>query len=167
MQSEIHSLTNSSATGYYTDAYTPSAAAPLEIKINVTDNKGLPSLLGMASSSKDAAFVGIKKLAAQIAFMSAYFLLGMLYYSHSDLRWGWGESLYFILVSITTIGYGDEVVTADHDKLFTIGASMPSRTCHYNGAESINTNAVLCPSPSSICLRGHSFCIWNDRRHAW
>jgi len=53
----------------------------------------------------------------------AYFAIGIIYYKYlsAHLDWNVLQSTYFITVSITTVGFGDVVVTSQRDKLFTVG----------------------------------------------
>ncbi|KAJ8608764.1 hypothetical protein CTAYLR_007807 [Chrysophaeum taylorii] len=50
-----------------------------------------------------------------------YLWFGVLYYKLvSKLEWDLYQSVYFITVSLTTVGYGDLVPTSQRDKLFTV-----------------------------------------------
>lgn len=44
---------------------------------------------------------------------------GTVFY-HFTEHWKWLDSLYFCVVSLTTVGYGDIVPTTDAGKLFTV-----------------------------------------------
>ena len=45
-------------------------------------------------------------------------IVGMLYYNQVE-DWGWVDSLYFSITTLTTVGYGDLSPTSDGSKLFT------------------------------------------------
>lgn len=65
---------------------------------------------------------GLKEPEFQVLFSLAFFtiLSGTLFYSRfEDLRWL--DSLYFSVITLTTIGYGDFVPSTDLGKAFTIG----------------------------------------------
>jgi voltage-gated potassium channel len=44
---------------------------------------------------------------------------GMVFY-HAVESWGWIDSLYFTVITLTTIGYGDLSPTTPGSKLFTV-----------------------------------------------
>lgn len=46
--------------------------------------------------------------------------VGTVYYRIAE-GWSWIDSIYFSVVTLTTIGYGDITPTRDISKLFTIG----------------------------------------------
>ena len=55
----------------------------------------------------------------QISVIFFFYLFGCIYYYHAE---GWEpiESMYFITVTITTVGYGDFHPTTDSSRLFTM-----------------------------------------------
>ena len=53
----------------------------------------------------------------------AVVLLGAVIY-HQLEGWDWLDSIYFVVITITTIGYGDLVPTKDITKLITIFYSL-------------------------------------------
>ena len=62
-----------------------------------------------------------KRQSALLLVLSTYLLIGYIYYNMlSSLHWNAAEYLYFVAISITTVGYGDDVVEDDVDKLFTV-----------------------------------------------
>ena len=64
----------------------------------------------------------IRKYAAElqkILTVVVFYLLGVLYYSSAE-GWSTTDCLYYITVSITTVGYGDYAPTKDNSKVFTI-----------------------------------------------
>lgn len=65
---------------------------------------------------------GLKEPEFQVLFSLAFLtiLSGTLFYvRYEDLRWL--DSLYFSVITLTTIGYGDFVPSTDLGKVFTIG----------------------------------------------
>lgn len=48
----------------------------------------------------------------------AVIMLGTVFY-HSYEAWGWIDSFYFSVISLTTVGYGDFFPTTTISKLFT------------------------------------------------
>lgn len=46
-------------------------------------------------------------------------LIGTLFYRLVE-KWSWVDSLYFTVVTLTTVGYGDLAPTGDMSKLFTL-----------------------------------------------
>jgi voltage-gated potassium channel Kch len=51
--------------------------------------------------------------------MAAMLLVGMVFY-HFVEHWSWLDSLYFCVVSLATVGYGDLVPTEPISKIFTM-----------------------------------------------
>ncbi len=47
------------------------------------------------------------------------YIVGAFFY-HSVEGWSWLESIYFMTVTFTTVGYGDIVPKTDYGRLFTI-----------------------------------------------
>ncbi|WP_214844959.1 potassium channel family protein [Exiguobacterium sp. s150] len=65
---------------------------------------------------------GLKEPEFQVLFSLAFLtiLSGTLFYArYEELRWL--DSLYFSVITLTTIGYGDFVPSTDLGKAFTIG----------------------------------------------
>lgn len=55
-----------------------------------------------------------------IAFLALSVLsVGVVFYHHIE-KWSWLDSLYFSVITLATVGYGDLVPTTDFGKLFTI-----------------------------------------------
>jgi len=53
------------------------------------------------------------------AFVVLTLMIGMIFY-HTVEGWSWVDSLYFCVIMLTTIGYGDLHPTQDVSKLFTV-----------------------------------------------
>ena len=49
--------------------------------------------------------------------------LGSVVY-HNVEEWGWLDSVYFVVMTVTTVGYGDLVPLTAMGKIFTIGFSF-------------------------------------------
>jgi len=49
--------------------------------------------------------------------------LGTVFYVFME-KWSWIDSLYFCVITLTTVGYGDIVPVTDEGKLFTIFFSL-------------------------------------------
>ncbi|RHB46921.1 potassium channel family protein [Exiguobacterium sp. AM39-5BH] len=65
---------------------------------------------------------GLKDAEFQVLFSLALLTIGsgtLFYVRFEDMRWL--DALYFSVVTLTTIGYGDFVPTTDIGKVFTIG----------------------------------------------
>lgn len=56
----------------------------------------------------------------QLGTVFVFYLVGVLYYQHAEEDWSLADCIYFITVSITTVGYGDFAPTKDNSKVFTI-----------------------------------------------
>lgn len=55
-----------------------------------------------------------------IAFIALSVLsIGVVFYHHIE-HWSWIDSLYFSVITLATVGYGDLVPTTDWGKLFTV-----------------------------------------------
>ena len=62
-----------------------------------------------------------RRWALLVLFTIVYYTVGCLYYKFgSDLDWNILQAVYFTTISITTIGYGDEVPYTDQDRVFTM-----------------------------------------------
>lgn len=57
----------------------------------------------------------IKNLSVIIIFL---LIVGMVFYNQVE-HWGWVDSLYFSITTLTTVGYGDLSPSSDVSKLFT------------------------------------------------
>lgn len=62
---------------------------------------------------KDPEFRGLLLLVALIL------VVGTVFY-HNIERWNWINSLYFSVITLSTVGYGDLAPTTDIGKIFTI-----------------------------------------------
>jgi voltage-gated potassium channel Kch len=51
--------------------------------------------------------------------LAAVLLVGMVFY-HLEEGWGWLDSLYFSVITLSTVGYGDFSPTTPLSKLFTM-----------------------------------------------
>lgn len=49
-----------------------------------------------------------------------FYVVGVLWFGYSDTEWDWFTSVYFITISVTTVGYGDVVPETDRDKIFVM-----------------------------------------------
>lgn len=56
---------------------------------------------------------------ARIASVIGYYVLGVYFY-HITENWTIIDSIYFVTVSVSTVGYGDYHPTTDTGRLFTI-----------------------------------------------
>lgn len=45
--------------------------------------------------------------------------IGVVFYRHVE-NWSWVDSLYFCVITLATVGYGDLTPTTDIGKLFTV-----------------------------------------------
>lgn len=63
--------------------------------------------------SKDKEFRGLLEFAVLILISGTFFY-------HAAEHWGWLDSLYFSVTTLTTVGYGDLRPTSDISKIFTI-----------------------------------------------
>jgi len=54
------------------------------------------------------------------ALIFAFYALGVAYYCSSPLGWSVPHSIYFISISITTVGFGDFYPDTAQDRLFTM-----------------------------------------------
>jgi voltage-gated potassium channel len=75
----------------------------------------LVRMLGRALA--DPATRGIVFLAGAIL------LIGTVFYANAE-GWRWLDALYFSVITLTTIGFGDVVPTSDGAKLFTVVYSL-------------------------------------------
>jgi len=53
-------------------------------------------------------------------FVIAILAIGTVFY-HFIENWSWIDSLYFSVITLTTVGFGDFVPTSPLSKIFTIG----------------------------------------------
>lgn len=67
----------------------------------------------MRQSLRDPAFRGLMYLVIIVL------TVGTLFYNHYE-HWGWLNSLYFCVTTLTTIGLGDFTPSTPETKLFTI-----------------------------------------------
>lgn len=63
--------------------------------------------------AKDKEFRGLMEFAVLIL------ISGTVFY-HTAEQWGWLDSFYFSVTTLTTVGYGDLHPTSDLSKLFTV-----------------------------------------------
>lgn len=56
---------------------------------------------------------------ALIAWMAGLLLIGMTFYHFAE-GWSWLDSLYFCVITLSTVGYGDLDPTTPASKIFTI-----------------------------------------------
>jgi uncharacterized membrane protein YphA (DoxX/SURF4 family) len=62
---------------------------------------------------KDPEFKGLFLFVASILFSGTFFY-------HTTEHWGWVDSFYFSVTTLTTVGYGDLHPTTIASKLFTV-----------------------------------------------
>ncbi len=55
-----------------------------------------------------------------LAFLLAILLVSGMFFYHEVEKWRWLDSLYFSVVTLTTIGYGDLTPHTDAAKIFTM-----------------------------------------------
>lgn len=67
----------------------------------------------------DKTFRRNERLVA-LGLILAYYTFGVVYYSQTE-DWTFVESIYFVTVTLTTVGYGDLLPTTDASKLMTCG----------------------------------------------
>lgn len=64
---------------------------------------------------------GVRRHADQLLALSALILLAVGTTAYQLLEdWGWVDSLYFCVVAVTTVGFGDLSPTSDGAKIFTV-----------------------------------------------
>lgn len=68
---------------------------------------------GLRSALRDAEFKALFSLAVVMLILGTFFY-------HNVEGWGWIDSLYFCVVTLATIGYGDLTPQTVAGKLFTI-----------------------------------------------
>eukprot|EP00634_Sargassococcus_sp_CCMP2135_P006292 CAMPEP_0198657736 /NCGR_PEP_ID=MMETSP1467-20131203/19028_1 /TAXON_ID=1462469 /ORGANISM="unid. sp., Strain CCMP2135" /LENGTH=495 /DNA_ID=CAMNT_0044393955 /DNA_START=35 /DNA_END=1522 /DNA_ORIENTATION=+ len=70
--------------------------------------------------------IGLPELSKRWALLFVltilYYAVGCIYYKYGsdDLNWNVLQAVYFTTISITTVGYGDEVPTSTKDRIFTM-----------------------------------------------
>ncbi len=62
---------------------------------------------------------------ALLLLMIVLLISGMIFYAHYE-DWGYLDALYFCVMTMSTIGYGDFVPTSSLSKVFTIVYSLVS-----------------------------------------
>jgi len=70
--------------------------------------------------SKKVEIIKEKGLGILTFLATTILVIGTIFYHYIE-GWGWIDSLYFSVVTLTTIGYGDITPTTALSKLFTIG----------------------------------------------
>ncbi len=69
--------------------------------------------LSILKSLKDPEFRGL------LLFVAAILVTGTYFY-HLIEKWGWLDSFYFSVTTLTTVGYGDFSPHTDAGKIFTV-----------------------------------------------
>ena len=64
-------------------------------------------------------FIGNKKYQKLVLATISILLIGSIVY-HFIEGWGWIDSIYFSVITLTTVGYGDFSPQTDIGKIFTI-----------------------------------------------
>ena len=59
-----------------------------------------------------------KFLIGRIIVVILYYIIGVTYYSNAE-GWSTVDCVFFVTVSVSTVGYGDFVPTTDHARVFT------------------------------------------------
>ena len=79
--------------------------------------------MATAPLPEDSSFVPIETSSALGKYAGyiivAYLVAGSAFFSWAE-EWSWDDALYFCIVTMTTIGYGDLVPTTDTSKLAAI-----------------------------------------------
>ena len=60
-----------------------------------------------------------KNLIISLGLLIIIFISSILFYHYSE-KWDYLDSIYFVTMSLTTVGYGDLVPKSDMGKIFTI-----------------------------------------------
>jgi voltage-gated potassium channel Kch len=63
--------------------------------------------------------LGIKKLLVVLVALGVFIFLGSTFY-HFKEGWDWLDSIYFSVVTLATVGYGDFTPQTDVGKIFTM-----------------------------------------------
>lgn len=71
------------------------------------------------SSTHASPTQGLKVGLFYIAALLLYYVIGCGYYGTVE-KWGITDCIYFITVSVTTVGYGQFVPTTDNSRIFTV-----------------------------------------------
>ena len=64
-------------------------------------------------------FIGNKKYQKMVLATISILIIGSIVY-HFIEGWGWIDSIYFSVITLTTVGYGDFSPQTDIGKIFTI-----------------------------------------------
>jgi voltage-gated potassium channel Kch len=59
------------------------------------------------------------KYRSLLLWMLIILVIGVLFYHHTE-GWSWIDSLYFTVITLATVGYGDLSPTTSESKLFTV-----------------------------------------------
>lgn len=65
------------------------------------------------------ALINVPEFRALLAMVGALLLAGMVFY-HQVEGWSWLDSLYFSLITLATVGYGDFAPQTPAGKVFTM-----------------------------------------------
>ncbi len=91
---------------------------------------GLPVIAAVAQAERSAEPSSLKTLAKAVAKIGGYMLLGVLLYTFpeinvrepdADPEWDWDfvDCIYFTMVTITTVGYGDMLTLSQEMRMVT------------------------------------------------
>lgn len=79
---------------------------------------------------------------AKVLIVFLYFAVGMFFYRHYE-GWNWITSLFFSIVTIATVGYGQDSPSDDYSRLFTIFYMLFGIYLIYNGLYSYGNKKLL------------------------